>query len=278
MRALIDCDIFCYAHGAAVDEDGSPLAWNLVQARIDAQLESILRSVQATSWQGYLTGSSNFRDKVATIKPYKGTRNRSERPYWYQAVYNYLRDNKNCLVINEMEADDAIAIASDKTLDSWESQTIICSKDKDLLQVPGWHYQWPSPGKKEREPFWVSEKGGYRLFFRQCLTGDPVDNIPGLYGVGPRASCVERLEELTDIIDMFSIVKLEYVRRFGSYWRMFLEENGTLLWLLREPNDSFTKHLEWLLEKEYEKATSKNDDNSSPSKLSTVEQTIIHLE
>lgn len=278
MHALIDTDIFCYAHGAAVDEDKNPLPWPLVKARIDAQLDSILNATQATSWQGYLTGPGNFRDKIATIKPYKGTRDRADRPFWYQGVYNYLRDERGCKVIQGMEADDAIAIASDKTKDSWEATTIICSKDKDLRQVHGWHYDWPTNQSKQEEIFWVSEKGAWKSFFKQCLIGDPVDNILGLYGIGPKSSCVDQLNDVADEVEMFSIVKREYVRRFGAYWKLFLEETGTLLWLLRFEGDSFKDRLEWLLENEYQRRIQPNGDNSSPTKSSGVEQTIMHLE
>jgi len=277
MRVLLDADILCYEIGSAKDEGGDPLAWPLVKARIDARIDGILRDTNAGSWQGFLTGSGNFRDTVATIRSYKGHRDRGSRPFWYQAVYNYLRDERECLIINGMEADDAIAIESDPTYHSEKATTVACSKDKDLLQVPGWHYQWPSWKQEDQAPFWVSEKGGWKVFFKQCLIGDSADNILGLYGVGPKSSSVLSLNELDDHNDMYAVIRREYEKRFGNYWHQFLLENGTLLWLLRFEGDSWKDRL-WLLEKEYQERSQKIEDNSSPMKLNGVEQTIIHLE
>jgi hypothetical protein len=234
MHALIDADIFCYEMGSAKDDEGKPLAWPLVVARIDTRLEGILATTGAESWQGYLTGKGNFRDATATIKPYKGNRDRSERPYWFRAVYTYLVTNRYVQVVQGYEADDQIA------MDQGEG-TIICSRDKDLKQVPGWHYSWPSGNEKEREPFYVSELQGLQFFYSQMLTGDTADNIPGLYGVGPKAACVERLKECQTELEMFQEVQRQYELRFGSYWEQFMTENGRLLWMLRSPDDDWQK-------------------------------------
>ena len=233
MHALIDLDILCYEMGNAKDPDtGFPLSWPLVQWRVDERIQGILEATEAESWQGYLTGSGNFRDMVGTIRPYKGTRDRSERPFWYEGVYRYLERDRGATVIHGMEADDGISIDSG-------DDTIICSRDKDLLQVPGWHYIWPGYEQQERPPFYVSDLEGLRFFYSQLLTGDTADNIPGLYNVGPKSACVARVNQADNELDMFKEVKEQYELRFGSYWDMFMCENGQLLWLLRSKDDNW---------------------------------------
>jgi len=236
MHALVDLDILCYEMGSARDPDTkAPLKWPLVRARVEERIENILNAVEASSWQGYLTGEGNFRDALGTILPYKGTRDRSERPFWYSGVYHYLRDNRGAIVVHGMEADDAISI--EHTLDG--DSTIICTRDKDLRMVPGWHYTWPSFNQEEREPFYIGEIDGLRNFYSQLLTGDRSDNILGLYNVGPKSACVQRVQEFETELDMFREVKEQYRLRFGSYWDMFMCENGRLLWLKRTEDDDW---------------------------------------
>ena len=233
MHALVDCDIFCYEIGSMRNPDtGVPLPWGVIKRLVDERIFDIWDKTKAESWQGYLTGPGNFRFDVATIQPYKD--HRGEKPFWYTGIYNYLAEDRGARIIVGKEADDAISIAASRT-----PGTVICTRDKDLLQVPGWHYGWASGKQKERPLHWVSELDGWKSFFTQCLTGDPVDNIPGLYNVGPKAASVQRVQQATDELQCFKIVKEEYEQRFGSYWDMFLCENGRLLWMLRSEDDDW---------------------------------------
>ena len=144
MYALVDLDILCYEMGSAVDEDGLPLSWPLVQSRVDSRINQILEAVEADGWQGFLTGRGNFRDEVATILPYKGQRKRHERPFWFQGVYQYLEQERGAHVVTGREADDLIV-----ELGHDEDDVIMCSRDKDLMQAPGWHYMWKFHNSKD---------------------------------------------------------------------------------------------------------------------------------
>ena len=219
MHALIDSDIFLYEMGSATDEEGWPLKWPLVQSRLDARIWQILDAVEAESWQGYVTGNDNFRDRIGTILPYKGHRDRTDRPFWFSAVLSYLVSSRSVSVIDGMEADDALSIAH---TESGGDSTIICSRDKDLRQVPGWHYTWPSRKQEERHPYYITELDGIRFFYKQLLTGDRADNILGLFGVGDKSAAVKRLDTYETELEMFQEVKHQYELRFGSYWDMFM--------------------------------------------------------
>ena len=238
MRALIDADIICYEFGNMKDLDtGEILPFPIVRSFVDERIENIIEGSQATEASFYLTDSkSNFRNNVATILPYKGQRP-SEKPKHWQAIREHLVDNYDAKVIYGMEADDAVGIEQYQTAckmgfggesDCWGS-TIICSRDKDLSMVPGWHYSWESGNQKEKRWF-VDETNGIRFFYKQLLTGDATDNILGLFKVGAKASCVKAIDDLDYELDMYCLVYKEYESRFGSYALKFLEENAKLLW------------------------------------------------
>jgi len=246
MHALIDSDIFCYEFGACTDAEYKPLSWPLVQSRIQGRLSGILEAVDASSYQLYLTSTdkSNFRIERATVRPYKGHRE-TEKPYWYKRIREFLIAHRRAEDVSGWEADDQLSIEQclntqvcvQQALEGCTfTETVICSRDKDLNMVPGWHYSWGAGNQKEK-PLWnVSELDGLRSFYCQCLTGDPTDNILGLYGVGGSSKLLQHVKDCQSEVEMYQKVKEAYEKRFGSYWRLFLEENGALLWMLRTPN------------------------------------------
>ena len=232
MHALIDGDIFLYEFGSAKKEDGSPLPWPFVVSRMDARIYNILDAVGADTHQIYLTGKGNFREQVATIKPYKGHRP-ADKPYWHSHLFDFLVYHRDAIVVEGMEADDAVGIAqmTPNKADTW--RTVICSRDKDLHMIPGWHYTWGAGKQKEQPLWWQNETDALRCFYKQLLTGDSVDNIPGLYGVGKSSKLLARIDELDSELEMFRHVAEQYKLRFGSYWDQFMTENGLLLWIKR---------------------------------------------
>lgn len=245
MHALIDADIFCYSFGAARKEDGNPLQWPFVISRMDAMLQRILDEVGAESHQLYLTGKGNFRENIATIKPYKGHRT-AEKPYWYQHVRDFLMYHRGAEMIEGMEADDAMGIAQCSDLNyrcpeygnKFEPETVICSLDKDLDMIPGYHYNWNKEGV-----WYQDETTALHCFYCQLLTGDSTDNIPGLYGVGKSSTLLRNIKSLDTELDMFILVREEYSKRFGSYWKSFLIENARLLWILREEGEDVAERI-----------------------------------
>ncbi len=265
MKALIDADIFQYEFGNATDDEGKPLSWPLVQSRIQGRINGIMEATGADSYQCYLTSDdkSNFRFDIATIRPYKGNRKDLEKPRWYNQIRNFLKDHRSAIEIHGMEADDALSIEQCKNkeaaseflknngglryyseeynincweelLREWGCTTIICSRDKDLDMVPGWHYSWSAGKQKEKELWWQDEISGLRSFYKQLLLGDSVDNIPGLYGVGKSSKLITDLDSRSSNLEMYESVYAQYFKRFGSYAEQFLIENARLLWMLQE--------------------------------------------
>tara|TARA_B100002049_G_scaffold236855_1_gene224891 strand:- start:4115 stop:4912 length:798 start_codon:yes stop_codon:yes gene_type:complete len=256
MHALIDGDIFAYEFGNAKGTSGEqPLPWPFIVSRLDARIANIFSAVGAESSQIYLSGRSNFRVDVATIKPYKGHRPQ-EKPHWWEKIRDFLVYHRGAIVIDGMEADDILGIEQVNDIyydmDHPYRSTVICSRDKDLHMIPGWHYTWGA-GKQEEQPlWWQNELDAIRFFYTQLLTGDSTDNIPGLYGVGKSSSLVKYISTCSTELEMYAHVREQYEKRFGSYWNQFLIENARLLWILREDGEDVKDRLELLENKHNE--------------------------
>jgi hypothetical protein len=239
MKALIDADLLVYSIGYITNEDGTQRHWPTVASNLDQSIRNIVDECGADDHRLYITSDdrSNFRISTATIKPYKGNR-KSEKPHYYSRIRQYLEHDRGATVVRFWEADDQLGIDQG-------SDTIICTLDKDLDMIPGWHYNW-----KNKEKYYVEEIEGLRSFYCQLLTGDTVDNILGLFGVGGKSKHLANIRKCTTEIEMFQVVREMYEKYFGSYWQQFLLENAKLLWILREevkegchPEEEVTRRL-----------------------------------
>lgn len=191
--------------------------------------------------QLFLTGGNQFREKLATIKPYKGNRDRSKRPFWYKEIRQYLVETWGAHVCEVIEADDAVALRQWQT-DDMES-TIICTLDKDLRMVPGHHYSY---FKQKAEHIGFEE--ALHTFYKQLLLGDASDNIPGLFKVGA-AAVRELLPAPLTEEEMFQVCLDAYTKNMERYPEKHaphtdplssLTENARLLWMMDKPDRLWT--------------------------------------
>ncbi len=181
----------------------------------------------------YLTGDGNFRDRLATIKPYKGNRQAVEVPYKAD-LQKYMVDRWDAVYVHGMEADDAVAMRQTELA----GDSIIVTRDKDLLQVPGWHYN-PDKGFVK-----VSKKLGELLLYRQIISGDATDNIMGCYriGVGKAKDILpvwsECMEEVT--INTFANNMARYPEQYPENMTAIeaFKETAQLVYMRRSVNDT----------------------------------------
>lgn len=201
----------------------------------------------------FLSGKTNFRNKIATISGsytkdggavtgYKANRADARRPYWYQRIRDYMVESWDAVLIEGIEADDALAIEQWAD-DEYNPQTIIATVDKDLKNVPGWHYNLI-----KKEDFLVSQQDARVFFYRQCLTGDRTDNIPGCWKVGAKTAEKIITPEMTEE-EMYAAtlqVYTENIEKFpdkypeGMSAEAALLENARLLWMLQYPDQLWT--------------------------------------
>lgn len=182
-------------------------------------LQGILEATNAKEYTLFLTGKDNFREEVATILPYKGNRDPSHKPAHYDAIKEYLISVWKAQVIDGQEADDALA-------QHQTDGTVIVTIDKDLDMVPGWHYNFV-----KGEMYNLCEEDCQFNFYKQMLTGDTVDNIPGVPGIGP-VKADKILLELDSEYDMYCAVAWQYALKYDDP-EAALEENAQLLWMRR---------------------------------------------
>lgn len=215
--ALIDADILVYRIGFASELDPVEIA----RARMCEFLEDMLLFNGFGEYEAYLTGKGNFRNEIAKTEPYKGNRS-APKPRHYEALREYLLDKWGASLIEGQEADDEIGI---QAYSRDPQEYTICSIDKDLDMLRGQHYNFVKDIFYE-----VSEEEAIFNFYKQILTGDRVDNIKGIKGIGD-VKAKRILEKCTNEKEMYLAVLEAYE---GNEERVL--ENGQLLWIRREPN------------------------------------------
>jgi hypothetical protein len=221
ITALIDADSLCYAVGFSSNDAEESIAI----ARLEETMTELCMELDCEDYKGFLTGKGNFRDAIAVTVPYKGQRV-SEKPVHLQALRCHLVTSWGFTVVQGIEADDAVGIAAYAVP---EDETIMVHIDKDLNQFRGWHYNY-----RNKEKYHVTEFEGLTAFYTQILTGDRIDNIIGLKGIGP-VKAKRILEECTNEIELYQAVLKAYE---GDQQRV--SENAQLLWLQRSPNQVWT--------------------------------------
>jgi DNA polymerase-1 len=219
LMPIIDGDILCYRVGFACNEETEKVA---IRTMADMLEELIFIELSSNIHVGYLTGKENYRHDIAKTQPYKGNRKDAPRPVHLHSLREYLITAWDFRVANGQEADDAIGIHATLTRDS----SIIVSIDKDLDMIPGHHY---NPVKKES--YYIDDKEAIKNFYRQILTGDKVDNIEGLRGIGPKKAD-KILAEADTELKMYEAVLKAYD---NNQERVI--ENGQLLWIRRQEDE-----------------------------------------
>ena len=220
--ALIDADFLMYHVGFACENDEDP---QMAKNRLTEWVTDIVyMDLQCDDYVAYITGPGNFRYEVAKTVPYKANRKDVKRPKHLDALKAHLK-RLGAIETEGIEADDAVSIKMNEE----PGKYILVGVDKDLLQIVGDHY---NPVKCERQT--VNEFQAALSFWTQMLTGDRVDAIPGLAGIGPKKA-EKILQGCTDYESMQTAVWKAYQDKGHDY--DYFVEQGRLLWLLTKPDE-----------------------------------------
>ena len=151
---------------------------------------------------------NTFRASLAFDKVYKGNRKKDYDDYEdkykdIETCMKYINDNFVTLVYKDLEADDIVAALQCEN-------TYIISKDKDLKQVPGFHYDFDT-----NKIFEISKDQALYNLAYQLLAGDSTDNISGLPGCGPKGA----IQALSGVKPTSYLKKVlhEYQLKFGVF-------------------------------------------------------------
>ena len=165
----------------------------------------------------YLSGPDNYRNGVATLKPYKGNRDKQHRPVHADAIKQFMQKRYNVVMSVNEEADDVVGYSHYKMWLEDEHSSVIATVDKDIDMIPGMHYNFV-----KEKAYYVTPDTADWYFLRQLLTGESTDNIPGVPGIGNvKAEAALGLAE-DNVWD--AIVAL-YVQGYGDNWYDALVEN-----------------------------------------------------
>ena len=227
--ACIDGDIVAY-RCAAVNENAD---LGLAIWQTDQLLTRILDDVNADDWKVYLSGENNFRYGI--FPEYKANRRDQVKPKHLEGIREYLVTDWNATIVDGYEADDALGIALTNIPD-----TMCCSIDKDLLQVPGGHYNFV-----QRTVQTILENEGWKNFYTQLLVGDPTDNIKGCPGIGKVKAekalrdCLTPRQLYERCVELYKVAYGDEINEGVPRWEKELNLNAQLLYVLRSEGDSW---------------------------------------
>lgn len=216
-QVVIDADFMLYTVGFSSKDSTEREALNRLTEWVT---DIVYMKLDCESFKAFLTPKHNFRYDIAKTVGYKSNRVDVEKPAHFAALKKQLV-RMGAVTIEGIEADDAVAIESTKEMDS----TWIVHVDKDLNQLQGWHY---NPNKDLE--YYVTAFEGLYSFYTQLLTGDRVDAIPGLAGIGPKKA-EKILKDCTTEAEL-------HTASFKAYEELghgleYYTEQGQLLWLQR---------------------------------------------
>ena len=223
-KVLIDGDIIAYRAAFATQDLSSEAA----EEKVDELMDYIISETidfpfpSPEEFQTYLTGKTNFRFDIAKSHPYKGNRSATEKPIHLGVARERMIDKYSAIISVNEEADDLIS----KGAAALDYNCVVASIDKDMLQLPCWHFNFGRGEWKKVEPI-----EGTLFFYTQILTGDAADNIKGLHGIGPK-----KAEKLLAGCDTEESMWDAVVKAYDNDIDRIIE-NARLLWLRRYENE-----------------------------------------
>jgi hypothetical protein len=204
----------------AVTKEITVAPLEFILGRVKTEIQKIIAETKATEYTLYLSGKDNFRD--ALVDDYKANRDPDHKPKHYAAIGEYLIKHWGAVVVDGIEADDAMGLAQTG------HDTIICTIDKDLDGVPGWHY-WV-----DRGPYHLTGEEAIAFFYQQLLSGDSTDNIDGLPGIGT-GKAGPMVDGINTEKELFLTVASAYCDYYGEEaYPLIMDQQARLLWMQRQ--------------------------------------------
>jgi len=190
MLAIIDADSIGFSIASSIwkqqkdDPEYVHTDKDYYQA-IELFLAGIYEDTNATESQLWLTPKESFRKEL--VPEYKSNRKGKEKPPMLGDVVEVMKQQFDAEYAQDgFEADDEVGqIAKDFWNSEKEDDCVICSIDKDLDTIPGWHYRWGT-FNRDSKMYFLTEEEAMHFFWIQVLAGDPGDGIKGIPGIGPK--------------------------------------------------------------------------------------------
>lgn len=227
-------------------------------SNLKSMIQNIIDKVDADEYEIVLSAKAkdvNRRNKIARLMPYKA--DRPPKPFHYETLRSLLIEEFNATVVEEGEADDYLGAKQSDT-------SVIVTVDKDLLQIPGHHYDLNSRsfmvaselGELELDANNKLSGHGFKWFCAQCLLGDRVDAIKGIPFIR-QTRVAQLLTQLETKEKCWEIVKKEYMENkkvpldFGlpgedeeQVRLRYLKEIAQLVWIAHSDDDYYMPNID----------------------------------
>ena len=225
MIGIIDGDILVYrACHKAIKEGLS------VTDTFDDLYEDLTDQMACESYSLHISGGGNFRkDLKQGFTKYKGKRR--EKPANYLFLRDYILKNYECITAANYEADDTASVEGTKYLKEGKL-FMVATIDKDWKLIGGLFYN-----TQYKTLTAIGKIEAIEYFHKQLITGDSVDNIPGIYGMGIKKA--EKLFKDKNLIEQFEAIIRQYKKHYPDDWQDRLNIMGKLLYLVKDYKDPF---------------------------------------
>jgi len=258
----IDGDVLCYyacEKRYKVSQDGIlriPLTHTGERVQLEYTEEED-RFYMETVWYNFQTSLNDLQEKLFCkdyVMAVKGPGNFRDLLYPEYKINRHSSDptRRNLFVpaLRKAAVAHGLAVASDgreadDLLRIWANEAkgagvkfITCTIDKDLKCIPGMFYDM-----KHETLIEITEAMATRHYYEQMLKGDPVDNIPGVPGIG-NVKAEKILKSLQTEEEFQEAVVSHYIAAYDDEWFNQFLSNAKMIHLQRNPNDYF-KASEW---------------------------------
>lgn len=241
MIGLIDGDAIFYVVGYNYKDVGIE-ATAEVRRSVTTMVRDMLLLCQCDNYYGAISDIEKcFRTEFYKYRRYKG--NRPPKPDWFNLWYPTMKlqlEELGFVQIPYLEADDIIASLA---VELGPASCIIMSPDKDLMQIPGVHFDYKKGA--DAQMIVVPEPTANYNFWLSMLEGDDADNIAGVPGLGVKKG--KALLDAAEPVQYKSVVLGAYCKYFDSYYgNIIFEQTFNTLMMLRP------QHAHWDVRAELE--------------------------
>ena len=171
-KCLIDGDLMAYKAACFADKEGIDELEDRLRFDVELWTPEGCDATIAFSCKR----SDNYRRDFWPA--YKANRDGKPGPESLPRTIEMLKDMFHSVSRPRLEADDLMGMAMG------HGTHIAVTLDKDLRTCPGWLWN----PEKQGFPELISEEEADQHFFKQWLTGDGTDGIPGLHRMGPKTA------------------------------------------------------------------------------------------
>ena len=213
MKALIDTEVYLFRAAAAceMEAEWAPDDWTYICRHGDAQalfqdsiaeiLDTVAKATHTlAAMRPVLVFSAGVSFRYGVWPTYKANRKKHRKPAGYRKLKEWAANAAvsrgwEVVELPDIEGDDVLGVL-------YEEGDVICSIDKDMLTLPGFHF-------RNGEVIEVSRAEADLNFYTQVLTGDASDNYPGCPTFGPKTA-EKWLAGHSDEADLWAMVRRAY--------------------------------------------------------------------